>query len=64
MSNFLKSGIGSCIAPKAGLARHPAKGKFDAVNAIRILGFWCSIQLVGAPDQGAAGSPKLLPGRG
>ena len=22
----LKSGIGSCIAPKAGLARHPAKG--------------------------------------
>ena len=60
MSNFLKSGIGSCIAPKAGLARHPAKGKFDAVNAIRILGFWCSIQLVGAPDQGAAGVTWLF----
>ena len=22
----LKSGIGSCIAPKAGIARHPVKG--------------------------------------
>ena len=26
----LKSGIGSCIAPKAGLARHPAKGMCGA----------------------------------
>ena len=60
MSNFLKSGIGSCIAPKAGLARHPAKGKFDAVNAIRILRFWCSIQLGGASDQGAAGVTLLF----
>ena len=55
MSNFLKSGIGSCIAPKAELARHPAKGKFKADNAIRSLQFWSSIQLVGAPDQVAAG---------
>ena len=33
ISNFhvkLKSGIGSCIAPKAGLARHPAKGRCRA----------------------------------
>ena len=26
----LKSGLGSCIAPKAGLARHPAKGMYGA----------------------------------
>ena len=26
----LKSGIGSCIAPKAGIARHPAKGMYRA----------------------------------
>ena len=26
----LKSGLGSCIAPKAGLARHPAKGMCGA----------------------------------
>ena len=26
----LKSGIGSCIAPKAGIARHPAKGIYGA----------------------------------
>ena len=55
MSNFQKSGIGSCIAPKAELAQHPAKGKFNADNAIRSLQFWSSIQLVGAPDQVAAG---------
>ena len=28
--NITKSGIGSCIAPKAGLARHPAKGRCSA----------------------------------
>ena len=27
-----KSGIGSCIAPKAGLARHPAKGRAAPVD--------------------------------
>ena len=25
---FTKSGIGSCIAPKAGLARHPVEGRY------------------------------------
>ena len=25
---FTKSGIGSCIAPKAGLARHPVQGRY------------------------------------
>ena len=34
----LKSGIGSCIAQKAGLARHPAKGRYGA----EISGFYSS----------------------
>ena len=29
-SNQIKSGIRPCIAPKAGLARYPAKGKYGA----------------------------------
>jgi hypothetical protein len=29
----IKSGLGPCIAPNAGLALHPVKGKYSAVNA-------------------------------
>ena len=45
----LKSGIGSCIAPKAGIARHPAKGMFLAGM---LYAFWFE----GAPDQGVVGA--------
>ena len=38
----LKSGIGSCIAPKAGLARRPAKGMY---RAGMFLTFWLAIVL-------------------
>ena len=38
--NNQKSGIGSCIAPKAGLARPPAKGRFGAGASGLLL--WCS----------------------
>ena len=41
----LKSGLGSCIAPKAGLARHPAKGMFRA-------GMFSTFWIAVAPDQG------------
>ena len=36
--NHHKSGIGSCIAPNAGFARHPVKGKYicNSLNDIRI----------------------------
>ena len=59
MSNFLKSGIGSCIAPKAGLARHPVKGRYTAEGTFRIFGFWYS-RLGVAPGQGAAGETWLF----
>jgi hypothetical protein len=36
---ILKSRIGSCIAPKAGLARHPAKGRYGAESTFRIFDF-------------------------
>ena len=49
----LKSGLGSCIAPKAGLARHPAKGMFLAGM---LYAFWFE----GAPDQGVVGATRLL----
>ena len=49
----LKSGLGSCIAPKAGLARHPAKGMFLAGM---LYAFWFE----GAPDQGVVGATWLL----
>ena len=51
MSNFLKSRFASCIALKAWLARLPKRGKFDSENAIRILGFGCSMQLVDDPRE-------------
>ena len=40
--NQLKSGIGSCIAPNAGLARHPVKGKYicNSLSDVRICRFW------------------------
>ena len=44
----LKSGLGSCIAPKAGLARHPAKGMFLA-------GMLYTFGFEGASDQGVVG---------
>ena len=49
----LKSGLGSCIAPKAGLARHPAKGMFLAGM---LYAFWFEY----APDQGVVGATWLL----
>ena len=49
----LKSGIGSCIAPKAGLARPPANGMFLAVM---LYAFWFEY----APDQGVVGATLLL----
>ena len=49
----LKSGLGSCIAPKAGLARHPAKGMFLAGM---LYAFWFEY----APDQGVVGATLLL----
>ena len=48
----LKSGIGSCIAPKAGLARHPAKGMYRA-------GMFLTFRLVIAPYQGVVGATPL-----
>ena len=59
MSNFLKSGIGSCIAPKAALARDPVKGRCTAEGSFRIFGFWYS-RLGVAPGQGAAGETWLF----
>ena len=49
----LKSGIGSCIAPKAGIARHPAKGMFLAGM---LYAFWFEY----APDQGVVGATWQL----
>ena len=49
----LKSGIGSCIAPKAGIARHPAKGMYRA-------GMFLTFRLAIAPDQGVVGATWLL----
>ena len=47
------SGLGSCVAPKPGLARHPAKGMFLAGV---LFAFWFE----GALDQGVVGVTWLL----
>ena len=56
----IKSGIGSCIAPKAGIARHPAKGRYERLGMLsRTLGFWCS-QAVHCPGPGyILGQPRV-----
>ena len=56
----IKSGIGSCIAPKAGIARHPAKGRYKRLGMLsRTLGFWCS-QAVYCPGPGyILGQPRV-----
>ena len=56
----IKSGIGSCIAPKAGIARHPAKGRYERLGMLsRTLGFWCS-QAVYCPGPGyILGQPRV-----
>ena len=40
---ILKSGLSTCIAPNAGLARSPVKGKYGFANiVILVLDLWCS----------------------
>ena len=58
--HHIKSGIGSCIAHKAGLARHPAKGKYGHLGMpSRTSGFWCS-QGVCCPGPGyILGQPRV-----
>ena len=53
---YLKSGIGSCIAPKAGFAHHPAKGKCGAVHQSFKL-WW---KLAAVLDPGAVRATWLL----
>ena len=38
-SKQIKSGLGPCIAPKAGLVRHPVKGKYCPWSAISVFNF-------------------------
>jgi hypothetical protein len=56
----IKSGIGSCIAQKAGFARHPAKGRYRHFGMpLMILGFWRS-QGVCCPGPGyILGKPRV-----